>query len=241
MTDLIYFFVRANDYRQMLVECIKSLRGAGGYRGDILVFAETICPLMNGLANSPGVMVQHATWMRDAPIMLDRITAAQHIPLPQCYRTITLLDSDILAVGDISPLLDDENAVRYMEEPWQIYGELKPGHPTDMYLSAMTPAERASVTGLHPINVGHITWPGHLHVGLISAWIATIAATPDVWGRDQATFNAIIRRGLVYSRPYGVLDVANATMTPEKAWCQYRLVHFAGYGNRLQKMRALTK
>lgn len=240
MRDLIYFFVRAHEYRLMLVECIKSLRGPGKFTGDILVFTESLCPIMSALA-ACGVEVLVADWMRTSPIMLDRVVAAQHIRFPQRYRTITLLDSDILAFNDIAPLISDENHVRFMEEPWQTYGQLAAGHPTDMYLSAMSADERVRCASKNPINVGHVTWPGHTHRELLAAWLATLAGSPQVWGADQASFNAIIRRDLFASRPYEPHDVGNASFIPEQDWNRFSLIHFAGYGNRLAKMQEMNR
>lgn len=234
MHDLIYFCVRGAVYREMLIECISTLRGVGAYTGKITVFTPDLCATLRSLRDVTICVKQWST-----PAMLDRVYALLEIPA-LTYRTVTGLDADILAFHPIADLLGDQDHVRYMEEPW-----LRIGNCThwSMYCGTMTEEEKIRFSGHHTINVGHFTVPGALMTTLAQAWVLG-SATASGFGADQAAFNALIRRGAVPARPYGPRDVVNATMTPREHWREYALAHFAGDGTpeqRLEKMRNVRR
>ena len=238
MQDLIYHFVRGAEYREMLTYLIPSLRCAGAYHGDITVFCESMCDRMKALQARGDVDVRESPWMSAVPWALDRVACMHHIREPERYRTITLMDADMLALGPIAPMLERDQHILHQEEDWQVYGKLNPGHHQEMYIWAMSKEERAAIAQKHPINAGILTWPGSTHAELQQRWLARISRARDGWAKDQATLNAVLRFEMAgRCAVYHPGDIANATMTAPKDWHTYRLLHFAGHSGRMQIYR----
>ncbi len=252
MSDLIYLFARADEFKAMLGLLTLGLRTIGRFEGDLICYIDGADT--KELHTRARVIDGHA-WMQEAPIARasgwttdptliwawDRLAIMGLIPHPELYDTITLMDADILCLRDINPMLNRCAATKqilHQEETWQVYGKLNPGHHQQMYINAMSPAQVASIASKHPINAGVLTWPGSLHAELQHHWSVCARHAREGWAKDQATLNQVLRfqmqdRCAVYEDH----DVGNASMTPEHHWPSYRLVHFAGFASRLDAMQ----
>lgn len=224
---------------------IRSLRSPGQYAGAIAVH----CPvedqeLMAACQATKSTFIL-CPWMNDKahPWELDRVECMRHIGNPEQYATVTLLDSDIICLRDINPTItncEQSQRILHTEELWQRYKDCGPGHHEQMYLLAMTPSQRQEVRDLHPINAGTLTWPGHLTKALMEPWLRLCVTAPNGHAKDQATLNAVLRFGGLPIQSYDPHDVGNASQTPEKTWREYRLLHFAGFGRRIERMTKLA-
>ncbi len=240
MANLIYICVR--DYTEQARQCVRSLRTTGMFDGEVLIFStrkdeHTLWMANNRLAR---VWYWEPTWHP----RLDRIKALDR-PGGWGDGGIMGLDADILAMGDVNPLFDfAPGAIRYQEETWQTYGQLAPGHPTDMYLTYMNGVQRARHSAKHPINIGHYAIPGSMAQQLYDLWWPLAwpecQPTKDVHGADQAAFNAIVRRDLFSHAPWPDGDVMNASKNPQDRWPACRLLHFAGCPDRWNHMKRLS-
>ena len=234
MNDLIYICVRGEPFRHMANMLCMTLRTRGNYRGDIMIFTPDICPVIASAVQEWDAIPRIIDW--PYPQMLDRVHALRHIE-SAVYSTVTCLDADCLAFNDINPMLRDMDHVRLNQENWQSYST----QPAGMYVDFMNDDERIRWADLHPVNVGCITFPSTLHGALAKEWIRLVE-TKDwrlglAWGTDQSSFNYLMRCGLFPTKPYDHGDVANATKVPEADWHRWRIVHWAGYGQKLASMR----
>ena len=240
MQDLIYLFARGGEYRHMAALLVKSLRKVGKFQGRIVTYLDGID--MHSIDFNNGELI-NAEWMKGSPWEIDRAVAMAHIK-SEDYRTITLLDSDIIALGDITPILDrcaDQQCILHQEETWQRYKDCGPGHHQEMYLQAMTPEQRTAVRDMHPINAGALSWPSILHERLMDQWLACIRTAPNGHAKDQATLNAVLRFGGLPVQVYDQHDVGNASQSKKETWRDYRLLHFAGFHSRLKFMTELSQ
>ncbi len=244
--DLIYTFCRGAEYRRMAAILLATLRTKGAYTGEIAV----LCPDGHDTGLEAACATAHAhyipsPWMNEKanPWELDRVAALRYIADPDRFRTITLLDADIVCLGDINPMLDACHAqqrILHQEETWQVYRQCSAGHHLEMYLQAMTSAQRHEVRDKHPINAGALTWPGHMTVELRDAWLHLCLVAPHGHAKDQATLNAVLRFGGFPVAVYDAVTVGNASQTPRDTWRSYALLHFAGCSGRLNTMMQLA-
>lgn len=212
----------------MAAMLVRSLRGPGRFQGEIRVYARAIDEHLAGV-QSIACVIPHQ-FQRHA--MLDRVDALQLIDGSR-FETVSGFDADILINKPIYPLLSNRSAVRYFEEPWQVYRNAMVG----MYVQSFTPEECVRYADLKTINVGHFTVGGEVFDRFRRVYTETVDRIGLVDGADQAGFNAVIRRGEVPCEPYGQYDVCNCTQTEETRWIAYRLIHFAGYPDRLGRMQ----
>ena len=233
MKSLIYATVsRTPIYRQMLCLMVRSLRAAGKYSGDIYI--------MCNLIDEHLIPIQDLVTFRlvnpQCGVKDERMEGLAYID-PTGYDVILNLDCDIMVLRDIAPVLDCIQELRYFDEPWGYLGK-----PCTMYTYYFTPEEALRYAWCHTINVGHFAVSGQLMWPLYRAWKRTLLSKTHetIAGSDQAAFNALIRRGLLPSRPFDRGIICNASQTPKEDWRDAAVIHFAGYGNeRLEMMRGL--
>jgi lipopolysaccharide biosynthesis glycosyltransferase len=229
--NLIYFTVRGKEYKEMLTYCVKSLRNIGNYNGKIIIFTNEIdenLKSINHLATFVSIQFQ-------CHPMFDRLHAMEFIN-PCLYKNILALDSDVLAMKDISSLFTASDEVLYMEEPWQY---IKKCSWDLIYSSHMTDEEKQKFGDFHTINAGHFCIAGNIFIDFYEKYKEECYRKRQEFGADQSALNSIIRKGLIKARPFSKNDICMPTQTKEEYFNKYSLLHFAGYSGRLEKIKQL--
>ncbi len=233
MRSLIYITVsRTPVYREMLCLLVKSLRGAGRYTGEIQVMCNLIDDSLSPIKDLATLRICEM----NCGVKDERMEGLSFID-PTAYDVVLNLDCDIVALNPIAPLFDCVSEMRWFDEPWGYLGNIE-----QMYTYYFPEDERRRYAWCHTVNAGHFCVSADHVRPLYDAWKRTLLSKPhvEVPGSDQAALNALIRRGLIPGRPFDRGVICNATQTPEAAWRDSAIVHFAGYGPRLERMRELA-
>jgi hypothetical protein len=236
---LIYFLCFGSRvYAEMTALCIRSLRSAGRYTGDIVVLTD-------------GSFTSHAAGVRAIAVgAIDDVVAIKLFkstaPLwhdPTGYARVAVMDIDMLAVADVAPLFEgDDDRVRGMvEEPFNTML----ADPCGGALVRLD--ERAEASRRWGINTGFLCTSGRAFATTMAAWRVAVGEQRELanYWADQPYFNLLVLRGAIAfdAFPRGWID-----MPPMYRWFRgdyvahpdTRLLHLCGHDKHecLAQMRA---
>jgi hypothetical protein len=192
-------------YAEMTALCIRSLRGAGRYTGDIAVLTDgSFVPRDRGDA---GVRAIDVGAVGD-PFAIKCLKTAAALWLdPRDYDRAVVMDTDMIAVGDVAPLLaGDDDRVRGMEE-----------EPFNTMLAEscggglLALDERAAASRRWGINTGFLCTSGRAFAAMLARWRHAIGAQRELanYWADQPYFNRLVLRGELdfVAYPRGWIDM----------------------------------
>ncbi len=225
-------------YADMTALCIRSLRTAGRYTGDIAVLTDgsfvargaDVSAIRVG-APRGGVAIKCAKSL--APLWLD----------PGGHDRVAVMDTDMIAVADVAPLLagDDDRVRGMVEEPFNTMLAPSCGG------ALLALHERAAASTRWGINTGFLCTSGRAFATAMARWRLAVGAQYELvneWA-DQPYFNALVLRGEVEfeALPRGWID-----MPPMYRWFRgdyvphpdTRILHLCGHDKHegLAQMRA---
>ncbi len=139
------------------------------------------------------------------------------------YRQVLYLDTDVLAVGDVRPLLDDGGVFRYARE----YQPMS----APMFNAALTPAEREDARWRRGVNSGAFCAPARVLAHCLDRWREALDAFPHGESYDQAALNAVILRGQFAAKPWPAFAVGYPLFydfAEHYRPAETRLLHYCG-------------
>jgi hypothetical protein len=228
-------------YAEMTALCIRSLRGAGRYAGDIAVLGDGNFAARD--RGDPGVRVVDVGSIGNPfAVKCFKTTAALWVD-PCGYDRAVVMDTDMIAVGDIAPLFagDDDRVHGAEEEPFNTMLAESCGG------ALLALDERPAASRRWGINTGFVCTSGRAFAPTLARWRLAIGAQRELanYWADQPYFNRLVLRGELdfVAYPRGWID-----MPPMYRWFRgaytahpdSRILHLCGNDNRarIAQMRA---
>ncbi len=228
--NLVYITAWSSQFKLMASYCVKTLRKAGCFEGDIIVVTDAMDSALEKVAHLCRVIC----WPIPSHVRYHR-WACFPILEHEKYDGIMNMDADCLAFRDITPLFRIGD-LQYAQEPWQTIRRCD-----SIYTAAMTDRDRTDFADRFAINVGNWACHSTMFQDVCEKMLRYSEQDNGRHGWDQACWNAMINRGEVMATPFEQYDIANGLMTPQSDWRQYRICHLAGDANRLVRMRRISR
>lgn len=222
MRRLIYQIAFGDNCRELCRMSVKSLRSAGQYAGDVIVFSDK-----DFRVDAKVVVVPPETdWQRQCSA---RMTLGLTLPLDD-YDAILYADTDVLFLADVSPLFEDMQFMRAMSEPHAMGYH----HPANGHLTV----EEQRDAKLNAINAGVVAGGREAFRAALRVWLE-VYQTPvaNTHFRDQSSLNAAVYRGLIPFKHYPrevvapfewVRDARTRFQQLERAMLPVPALHFWG-------------
>jgi hypothetical protein len=228
MSDTLIYLISLGGpaYAAMTDLCIRSLRTWGRYDADIQVLTDG--------SWRPGAL--RAEVVRVPPlhdpqeIKLSKAILSRYVDHGR-YRRILYMDTDMLAVADVTPLFDiaDDAVSGMIEEPFTTM--LNPSCGGDI----LHPGETDEAGRSWGINAGLLCMSAELFPEVMRLWLGSVQEPPNAknYWADQPFLNRMVLRGHVRFEPYPRYWVEMPAMYE---WFggdfhlrrEQRILHFAG-------------
>jgi len=242
--DLIYLVaIGAVEPRfvQAVEWCVTSLRRWGRYEAELAVITDQPAETLSAAVRAEAMPVSvdesrlrdpgHARSAYDRYLMA-RLRAHHLIDLA-AYDRVMYVDCDVLAIGDVRPLLDGLDVFRYSREFQSM--------SAPMYSGCLSDAELEEARWRRGINSGVFAAPGPYLGECLDRWKALLDTRPHAQGYDQPALNALVLRGAIRARPLPAFSVAYPVLADfrEHFRPQTCLLHYCG--NPEKKFRRMAE
>jgi glycosyltransferase involved in cell wall biosynthesis len=219
---------------QAVEDCVDSLRRFGNFGGDIVVVTDCADAAFSAALRREATLLRVAEHeLREAAhgrAGIERYLAARlrfpHLFDVRPYEQVMYLDSDILAVRDLTPLFSDRDHFRYACEFQSM--------DSAGFNGCLSVLERQEARLRRGINSGTFVVPASYLGECLRTWQSVLDALPHALGYDQPALNATILRGLIRAQPLPYFTVAYPLLgnfaTHYRAHA--RLLHFCGNVDR---------
>lgn len=203
---------------------VRSMRGLGEYKGDIMVFTDADIKIESAEVINIG---KRADFKAN---YLARTECRKHID-PSKYDWIFITDSDVAALYDVNPIFEaPRDAIYYREAmlSWKHQGQCMTKEEWEKCVNA----------NCDGINCGMLVIPSEWYMDLMEKWEVEVTRCQKcmtLYNVDQNALNAIRMRGEFKWKTFAPLDVkivraVNMRHMQREPWkWRFRMMHYLAY------------